>query len=344
MLKTFPDKVPLFLTFFIMVALSAFLGGIYSAFFTTAVISLETYLILNYFTKNELDLTSLTQIAFFAVCSAIIIYLFHLASKNDELKKLRGQENKYARAFIELHDDYASAIRDIKARDEFLSMVSHELRTPLTIMLLNLHNMSISIHSVSLANFSIPKLMKVLKNSEDQIKWLTSMINDLLDISLITTGRMSLTLEDTDLVGLTKQIKESFSETLKKENYKIKIHSDNPVVGKWDRERLEQVITNLLSNAIKYGRGNPIEIKIFKSGDNGIFTIKDGGEGISLQDQELIFELFKRAPDQGGYKKGLGVGLFVASQIIKMHGGKIKVSSALKKGSSFTVELPVNKH
>lgn len=341
--KTSLDKVPIFLTCFILVALSAFLGGIYSALFTTAIISFETYLVYGNFTEAELDLISFSQIIFFTTGAIIISFLFHLVRDNAQVKTLREQEKRYARSFIELHDEYASAIKDIKARDEFLSMVSHELRTPLTVMLLSLHNMLTSIQSMSLANFSIPQLMKVLKNSELQIKWLTSMINDLLDISLITTGRMNLELEDTDLVGVTKQVKQSFSELLKKEQYKIKINATSSVIGKWDKVRIEQVITNLLSNAIKYGKSKPIEIKVFKSGSHGVFIIKDGGIGIPPQEQGLIFDLFKRAPGQGEYKKGLGVGLFITSQIIRMHNGKIKVSSIPAKGTSFTVELPLKK-
>ena len=167
------------------------------------------------------------------------------------------------------------------------------------------------------------------------------MINDLMDVSLITTGKMDLQLEDTDLVNVTKQVSMSFSEVLKKGKYKVKINTKSPVIGKWDKVRLEQVITNLFSNAIKYGSNKPIEIKILKNKNQGKFIIKDQGIGIPSKQQKVIFDLFKRAPGPGEYKKGLGVGLYISSQIVKIHGGKINVSSAPAKGTTFTIELPL---
>ncbi|MDP3758378.1 MAG: HAMP domain-containing sensor histidine kinase, partial [Candidatus Daviesbacteria bacterium] len=158
-----------------------------------------------------------------------------------------------------------------------------------------------------------------------------------------TTGRMDLKPENTDLVAITKQVTESFSEILKKDKNKIKIQAKSSVLGKWDKSRIEQVVTNLISNAIKYGNGKPIEIKIFKSGNQGKFIIKDQGMGIPPHEQKVIFDLFKRASGPGEYKKGLGVGLFITSQIVKIHDGKIKVSSIPAKGATFTIELPLKK-
>ncbi len=266
-----------------------------------------------------------------------------LIKDSKEVKKLKAQHKTYARSFTALHDEHALALKNIKARDQFLSIISHELKTPLTVMLLNLHSLSKSIQSDSLASFSIHELVKILKNSEQQIKWLTLMINDLLDVSLITTGRMDLKLENTDLVAITKQVIQSFSEVLKREKNKVKIQTKSAVVGKWDKLRLEQAITNLISNAIKYGNGKPIEIKIFKSGNQGKFIIKDQGIGISPHEQKVIFDLFKRVSGPGEYKKGLGVGLFITSQIVKIHDGKIKVYSIPTKGATFTIELPLKK-
>ncbi len=270
-------------------------------------------------------------------------FLVNLALEDSEIKKLRRQEKTYARTFILLNNDYRLAQRDIKSRDEFLSIVSHELKTPLTTMLLKLHNELNNIQNASLANFSVHELLLVLKNSEQQIKWLKSMINDLVDVSLITTGRINLQLEDADLVNITKQVNMSFSEVLKRKKYKVKINAEGPVIGKWDKARLEQVITNLFSNAVKYGEGKQIDVQVIKHRNKGKFIIKDSGIGISSGEQKVIFDLFKRTPGSEKYKQGLGVGLFIASQIIKIHGGNIKVSSSLNKGTSFIVELPLNK-
>ncbi len=341
--KTYPDRAPFYLFFLIIVALSAILGGLYSALLTTGIISLEAYFLFRAFYKTDLDLTLYIQLVFFTGGAIIIIYLINLIKETKEITKLKQQEKTYASTFIQLHDEYEIALKNIKARDQFLSIVSHELKTPLSIMLLKLHDMLNSIQNVSLANFSIQQLMNVLKNSEQQIKWLSLMINDLLDVSLITTGRMKLQLEDTDLVSITKRVKQSFSEMLKKEKCKIKINTISSVVGRWDKVRIEQAITNLISNAIKYGENRPIEINIFKIGNRGKFIIKDEGIGIPTQEQKVIFDLFKQASKPKEYKKGLGVGLFITSEIVKVHGGRIKVSSIPKRGTSFTIELPLNK-
>ena len=341
--KTYPDRAPFYLFFLIIVALSAFLGGLYSALLTTGIISLEAYFLFRAFYKTDLDLTLYIQLTFFTGGAIIISYLINLIKETKEITKLKQQEKTYASTFIQLHDEYEIALKNIKARDQFLSIVSHELKTPLTIMLLKLHDELNSIQNVSLSNFSIQKLMEVITNSEQQIKWLSLMINDLLDVSLITTGRMKLQLEETDLVSITEQVRQSFSEMLKKEKYKIKIHAKSSVVGKWDKVRIEQAITNLISNAIKYGENRPIEINIFKTGNQGEFIIKDEGIGIPTQEQKVIFDLFKRVSEPKEYKKGLGEGLFITSQIVKMHGGRIKVSSIPKRGTSFTIELPLNK-
>src|SRR5680860_171503 len=251
--KTYPDRTPFYLFFLIIVALSAILGGLYSALLTTGIISLEAYFLFRAFYKTYLDLTLYIQLVFFTGGAIIISYLINLIKETKEITKLKQQEKMYASTFIQLHDEYEIALKNIKARDQFLSIVSHELKTPLSIMLLKLHDMLNSIQNVSLANFSIQQLMNVLKNSEQQIKWLSLMINDLLDVSLITTGRMKLQLENTDLVSVTEEVRQSFSEMLKKERYKIKIHTKSSVVGRWDKVKIKQVITNLVSNAIKYG-------------------------------------------------------------------------------------------
>lgn len=297
-----------------------------------------------YFSIDVFTITGDKTILLIFIAGAVAVsFLADLAWENRETKQLKKQEKIYAQAFTLLNDDYKVAQRDIKARDEFLSIVSHELKTPLTIMLLKLQSELNSIRNSPLANFSVQELMNVLKNSEQQINWLKLMVNDLLDVSLITTGRMNLQPEKTNLISLTGQVKQNFSEIIKKEKYKIRIDAKAPVIGKWDKMRLKQVITNLFSNAIKYGGGKPIYIRIFNTGGTAKFIIEDRGVGMTSEEQKTIFELFKRANGSGEYKAGLGVGLFIASQIVKKHGGKISVSSKPTKGTSFTVELPIRK-
>jgi signal transduction histidine kinase len=111
------------------------------------------------------------------------------------------------------------------------------------------------------------------------------------------------------------------------------------VTGLWDRLRLDQVFTNLLSNALKYGRGKPVHVRVEAEGDRARLTVRDRGIGISLDDQARIFGRFERAVSERNFG-GLGLGLWIAKQIIDRHGGTIAVDSEPGEGSTFIVELP----
>ncbi len=341
--KFYPDKSPFYMIYLIFVVLSAWHGGFKTGIFTAGAISTGLYFLTKSIWQYGLGAGLIPQLTIFISSAIIISFFVDLARKTNEIKKLKRQEKVYAQKFLDLHSAYTKAGDEIKARDEFLSLLSHELKTPLTTMLLKLHSMLNSVRSVSLANFSVPELMRVLNNAEEQIRWLTAMIGDLQNISLITTGRMRLNIEDVDLVAMTKQVTQNFSELLKRGKYKIKIEANAPVVGRWDKTRIEQVVTNLVSNAIKYGRSKPINIKIQNSGGMGKFIIQDQGIGILPKEQKVIFGLFHRTERSNEYKKGLGVGLYITSQIVKIHGGKIRVTSSPGKGSEFTIELPIKR-
>lgn len=291
--------------------------------------------------QSSSNLELLMQLVVFIPSVIVIRILIGIVRRTSEVKELKKREKVYAQTFTQLHHEYVKACKEIKARDEFLSIASHELKTPLTSMLLKLHNMINNVRNISLANFSVPELMRVLENAEQQIRSLTTMINDLLNISLITTGRMDLDLENFDLVAATKRVKENFSEVLERKHCLVKIDAKSSVIGFWDRARIEQVITNLLSNAIKYGENKPIEIKIFISEGMGKFAIKDQGIGIVPEKQKILFNRFTRLTSTDGEKKGLGVGLYITNQIVEAHNGRVKLFSIPKKGSTFTIELPI---
>ena len=208
-------------------------------------------------------------------------------------------------------------------------------------MLLKLHDMLHKVRNVSLANFSVPALMKVLENAQQQTRRLSNMINDLLNVSLITTGRLKLDKEEIDLTNIVKNVLENFSEMFKDEGYKVRLDSEKKIIGRWDKNRIEQAITNLVSNAIKYGEKNPIEIKLENNNTTARFIIHDHGIGISKDDQKILFDRFARALTSKEYKKGLGVGLYITYQIIKAHRGNIRVISKSGNGSTFIVELPM---
>lgn len=235
---------------------------------------------------------------------------------------------------------YQEAKSAISARDEFLSIASHELKTPLTSMLLQLQSVLHSMKSQSLATFSIDKTMQMLESTIGQSKRLSKLVNDLLNISLITTGRLELELEKTNLNKVVKEVVSRLEESAKKSGSKINLDVKRSVIGKWDKIRIEQAVTNLVTNAIKYGEGKDIDVRVEKTKSHAVLYVSDKGSGISKDQQETIFNRFQRG-DVDPSIQGLGVGLYLVSEIVKAHGGEIELESKIGQGSTFSISLPL---
>jgi signal transduction histidine kinase len=166
------------------------------------------------------------------------------------------------------------------------------------------------------------------------------LVKELLDVSSIAAGKLPLTIEEVDLSQLAHEVADRYREELEAARCEVTLLAEVPVVGQWDRMRLDQVLTNLLTNAMKYGRGKPIEITA-ESVDvaNARLTVKDSGVGIAPEHQERIFNRFERAVTGRNFG-GLGLGLWIVSQIVGDAGGHVGVQSALGEGAKFVVDLP----
>lgn len=235
----------------------------------------------------------------------------------------------------------ALAEKAVIERDEFLSIASHELKTPLTTVILQLQSTLRRISTQSLADFSGEALLNSLQIAEKQTQSLTLLINDLLNVSLTSSGKLTLAKERVNLTKLTRNLIARFEEEIALAGCSIITKtSDNNIVGFWDPVRIEQAISNLLTNALKYSPGKTITIKISKQNSFANVSVTDRGTGIEAIYLKEIFEPFKRA-DSTGTKKGLGVGLYIAKQIASAHGGNILVTSKIKRGSTFTLQLPL---
>jgi signal transduction histidine kinase len=337
------DKSLLYLIYVVMISISAWFGGITGGLLTVLITVVGNLYIAQYVIGQGISPFLFIQSGVLLINALIISFMISWSRRRDETIFLKEKERIYARTFHEIYEEYTKALNEIKARDQFMTIASHELKTPLTSMLLKLNNMLNNVKNVSLAHFSVPELMRVLQNAQDQVRWLSAMINDLLNVSLMTTGRMSLDRQKMDLVKITKSVKESFSEWLKKEEYSVKIETDGEVMGNWDKTRIEQAVTNLFSNAIKYGKNKPIDILITNKGSTAKFIIRDRGIGISREDQKILFKPFERPKAVQGYKKGLGVGLYLTRMIARSHGGDVRVESHPNRGTTFVMELPVDK-
>jgi PAS domain S-box-containing protein len=235
-------------------------------------------------------------------------------------------------------DLYRQAREAIHARDEFLSVASHELKTPLTP--LKLHTQSLMRSMKQGGEVKKEKVMRMLETSDRQITRLSRLVDDLLDVSRITVGKMNLTLEEFDLVDLVRDILDRFADQCAAAKCDVSLHAPSSIRVNWDRFRTEQVVINLLTNAIKYGAGKPVEIHLDTVDGKARISVRDRGIGIAKENQPKIFERFERAVP-GTHYAGLGLGLYIVSQILRAHGGKIDVESDLGKGSRFTVDIPI---
>jgi signal transduction histidine kinase/HAMP domain-containing protein len=234
---------------------------------------------------------------------------------------------------------YDDAKKAIEVRDEFLSIASHELRTPLTPLKLQIQGVARQIRNGK-AELTPERLQKLLDTSERQINRLSGLIDDLLDVSRITSGKLILKKSNFRLSEVIEEVLSNYSQPLKDAHSLIDLVTKEDVEGHWDRVRLEQVIINLLTNALKYAPGKTIHIELARKNDKAIIKVRDEGPGIAEQDFERIFYRFERVASKENVG-GLGLGLYISKQIVDAHHGSIYVESIFGTGSTFTVELPL---
>lgn len=227
----------------------------------------------------------------------------------------------------------------VAARDEFLSVASHELKTPLTPLALKIDTLERLIRNPSSAN-STERLTAALETMRKQLKRLNALIGDLLDVSRIGAGRLSLSPERLDLVALVREVTARVEDQARKLGCPLRLAApEGPLWGQWDPMRLEQVVFNLLDNAVKYGRGRPVEVEVEPRPDGARLRITDHGIGIAEDDLQRIFRRFERAVSDRNYG-GLGLGLYIVRTLVEAMGGTIGVESTPGQGARFTVTLP----
>jgi predicted ATPase/signal transduction histidine kinase len=232
---------------------------------------------------------------------------------------------------------YRKSQEAIRLRDEFLSVASHELYTPITALMLTSERM---LREAGRDSKPDPKTaLDQLSLLARQGRRLVRLVRELLDVSRIEMHQLPLELSEMELGSLVQEVVERMEPDLAQSGCSVSIRAGAPVRGRWDRSRLDQVITNLLANAAKFGPGRPIEITAVAEGGFARLVIKDYGIGISPAEQGRIFERFARAAPVSQYG-GLGLGLYISKRIVDAHGGSIRVESQPGSGSSFTVELP----
>jgi PAS domain S-box-containing protein len=233
--------------------------------------------------------------------------------------------------------------RAVRLRDEFLAVASHELKTPLTPLRLQLQGLRRVVESEGGRPVNPERVLRATRLCEAQVRKLSGLVNDLLDVSRLAQGRLPLHLEQVDLVAIARDVLAQFSEEASRAGCAVELWAGPPVVGQWDRVRLEQVVINLLTNALKYGAGRPVRVRVWVEGGVARLSVRDEGIGIAPEHRSRIFGKFERAVSERHYG-GLGLGLHITQRIVQAFGGSILVESEPGRGSTFTVELPPGVH
>ncbi|MBL9018408.1 MAG: GAF domain-containing protein [Myxococcales bacterium] len=229
---------------------------------------------------------------------------------------------------------YRSAREAIRARDDFMLVAGHELRTPIAAISL-LHESLIAVKDGT----PLEKIRERGEKLRSQTTRLARLVEELLDVSRLSAGRLSLDRDQVDLAQVVRDVTDRMREELERSRTPLSL-SLEPVDGEWDRSRLDQIVTNLVGNAGKYGKGAPIDVVVSRRGPRAELRVIDRGIGIAIDDQPRIFERFERAVSSRHFS-GLGLGLWITRQLVEAHGGTIHVDSRPGEGATFTVTLPI---
>lgn len=231
--------------------------------------------------------------------------------------------------------------RDLSSRDEFISIASHEFKTPITALKLRL---AITNKKINLENDkgpSLEEMVECIKTANQQADRLTSLVDELLDVTRIQRGKFQFHFEDMSLNELLFEIAKRSEDQLEKTGNSLEINLEEEFKVKWHRSRIDQVFSNLISNTLKYAPATKIVINAKKEFSILRITYCDNGPGIPKDKHDKIFERF-----EGGQTStrvgGLGLGLYIVREIVRGHGGSIQIESDVGQGSKFILLLPID--
>src|SRR3990167_4640164 len=218
-------------------------------------------------------------------------------------------------------------------RDDFMSLVAHELRTPLSALSIDIQVRQKHLEKGNADFFGPQQLSGMFAKYRRQSQSMTRLIEDMLDVSRIRNGKLSIRPSITDLSRLLERLVGDFPRL--DSDSVISLNVQPGVTGHWDEFRIEQVVINLLSNALRYGAGKPVEVTLTASSGVARIEVRDWGIGIAPDAQRRIFDQFVRVADPAAHT-GLGLGLYITRQLVEAHEGTISVDSKLGEGSVFT--------
>ncbi len=308
------------------VMVSAWLGGLAWGLLATvlATIALDGIMTASW-PSLSLSTDALAQLAVFVFVALFVSALDHARRRSEIQRAILLERERAARAEAEDAN---------RAKDEFVTMVAHELRTPLTAIV----SWSAVLSDARIAPTLAGRALDAIRRN---VGVQARVIGDLVDLSRLGRGRLSLQLEAVDLRSVIDAAVESVAATAAARGIKVAIdtaEAGRPVHG--DAARLQQVVSNLLGNAIKHsGDGATVHVTVDAAGGAARIILRDEGRGIAPELLPHIFEPYRQGADAAN--SGLGLGLAIVRQLVELHGGAVQASSAgLGRGACFTVLLP----
>lgn len=227
---------------------------------------------------------------------------------------------------------YDHAQQALRAREEFLSIAAHELRGPLSAM-------NLAVQTLRQRDVPEPTRDRMLSLVEREGRRLTRFAQDITDITRIRAGALRFDDAEVDLVHVVHEVVTRLAPDAERSGSAVSVDAASPVIGHWDRVRLDQVVTHLVINALKFGLGRPIELSISAGDGWATLQVSDRGLGVDASQREAIFRPFERAVPVRHYG-GLGLGLFIVRTIVTRYGGTVHVEPRDGGGSRFVVRLP----
>jgi signal transduction histidine kinase len=223
-----------------------------------------------------------------------------------------------------------------RERSAFLAGLSHELRTPLNAILGFAHVLESEVDG-PLSQDAREALSVILQSGEH----LRTLIDDILDLSALETGKLKLSRRSVDIWVLAEQVMREASAAARDKPVQLQVTGERGVLAHADPRRVRQILTNLVSNAVKFTMRGSVTVHITSRGRYVAILVQDTGPGISPAETSAVFEEYRQTGDVRARRAGTGLGLSIARRLVLMHGGTIQLESALGRGSTFTITLPL---